>query len=86
MDIVIGDLLTIEGEKYITLEKLTYENNDYIFVNKVIDENNLTEEFYIFKIVNNGIIIVESDNLRNILIPKFEELLKKDINKILEEN
>lgn len=86
MDIVIGDLLTIEGEKYITLQKLTYENDDYIFVNKVIDENNLTEEFYIFKIVNNGIIIVESDNLRNILISKFEELLKKDINKILEEN
>lgn len=86
MDIVIGDLLTIEGEKYITLQKLTYENNDYIFVNKVIDEENIGEEFFIFKIVNNGIIIVESDNLRNILIPKFEELLKKDINKILEEN
>ncbi len=85
MDIVIGDLLTLEDGKYITLEKLTHENDEYIFVNKVIDEENVSDEFYIFKITGDSVIIVIEDNLKNILIPKFENLLKKDIDKLLQE-
>lgn len=85
MDIVIGDLLTLEDGKYITLEKLTHENDEYIFVNKVIDEENVSDEFYIFKITGDNVIIVIEDNLKNILIPKFENLLKKDIDKLLQE-
>ena len=50
MEIVVGDLITVEGVQYITLEKLTHEGNNYIFVNKVINEEELTDEFYIFKI------------------------------------
>lgn len=85
MEIVVGDLITVEGVQYITLEKLKHEGDNYIFVNKVINEEEVTEEFYIFKIVNNGIRIIVEDDLRNKLLPKFEELLKKDINELLEE-
>lgn len=83
MDIVMGDLLTVEGKKYITLETLIYENNKYAFVNKVINEEEVSDEYYIFKIVDGGIRIVVEDKLKNILIPKFQELLKKDINELL---
>ena len=83
MDIVMGDLLTIEGKKYITLETLTYENDKYAFVNKVIDEETVSDEYYIFKILNNGVKMVINDELRNILIPKFQEKLKQNINELL---
>jgi hypothetical protein len=86
MEIVIGDLLTIEGKQYITLEKLTYEGNEYIFVNKIINEEEVSDEFYIFKIVDEGVRIIVEDDLRNTLITKFEELLKKDIKELLQEN
>lgn len=83
MDIVMGDLLTVEGKKYITLETLTYENDKYAFVNKVIDEETVSDEYYIFKILNNGVKMVINDELRNILIPKFQEKLKQNINELL---
>lgn len=86
MEIVVGDLITVEGVQYITLEKLTHEGNNYIFVNKVINEEELTDEFYIFKINGDNIRIIVEDDLRKTLLPKFEELLKKDINELLQEN
>lgn len=84
MDIVIGDLLTIEGNKYITLETLMYEGNKYAFVNKTLNEEEITDEYYIFKIVNDKIMKVTEENLIKTLFPRFKELLEKDINNILE--
>ena len=85
MSVIKGDLLTIEGIKYITLETLSYEGNEYAFVNKVTENEEITEEYYIFKVNGDNIVIVVDDNLRNILIPKFEELLRKDIQDIINE-
>ena len=85
MDIVMGDLLTVEGKKYITLETLTYENDKYAFVNKVIDEETVSDEYYIFKIINDEIVIVTEEELQKILLPKFQKLLEKDINNILQD-
>ncbi|MBQ8681512.1 MAG: hypothetical protein IJ509_01190 [Bacilli bacterium] len=86
MDIAIGDLLTIEGKKYITLEKTTYENNEYLFVNEVTnDEEDVTEDFYILKVVDDKVRIIVEEELKNVLIPKFQQLLEKDIKELLEE-
>ena len=79
-NVSVGDLLTIEGKKYITLELLNYENNDYLFVNEMTDEEEVTEDFYIFKLFYDGSIrIVTEERLKQVLIPKFQELLKNDI-------
>ena len=86
MEIVIGDLLTVEGKQYITLEKLTHEGNEYLFVNKVINEEEVSNEFYIFKVVEDGIRIIVQDNLKQELIPKFQELLKKDLDELMQDN
>lgn len=83
MNIVIGDLLTVEGEKYITLQKINYEGFDYVFVNKTVSDDEVSDEFYIMKVVNDGVSIVIEEELKNILIPKFQELLIKDMNELL---
>ena len=80
MDFNVG--LTVEGEKYIILELLDYENRNYSFVNKVMLEEDFSEEFYIFELLGNSIKIVNDDKLKNILLPKFEEMLNNDIKKI----
>lgn len=83
MDFVIGDLLTIEGNKYMTLETLTHENNQYIFVNKVLNDEEVSDEYYIFKVLKNGVKLITDEDVINILIPKFQELLKKDIKELI---
>ena len=85
MSVINGDLLSIGGERYIVLEVLSYNNKYYAFVNKISDAEEITEDFYVMEIINDEVMIVEDDNLRNLLIPKFEELLKKDIQEIINE-
>lgn len=85
MDVVIGDLLTIEGKKYITLEVLDYEGSNYIFTNLMTDDEETTEDFYIFRVINNEVEMVLEEKLKNILISKFQELLENDLKKIIDE-
>ena len=85
MDIKVADLLTIKNEKYIVLEMLSYDGNNYAFVNKMTGDENATEDFYILNILNDNVVFVEDDNLKNVLIPMFQNLLKEDITKLMAE-
>ena len=82
MNINVEDLLTVSGQKYMTLEVLDYEGNRYAFVNKLTSNEEPTEEFYIFEDLGENVKLLMDDNLRKILLPKFEKMLVKDIEKI----
>lgn len=85
MSVIKGDLLTVKGIKYITLGVLSYEGSDYAFVNRITENEDITDEYYIFKVLGDSVEVIIDDNLRNVLIPKFEELLKKEIQDIINE-
>lgn len=85
MNVIVGDLLTVEEIKYIVLEMLNYDGNDYAFVNKMTNEEEATEDFYIFKILGDSISVVVEENLKNVLMLKFQALLRNDIEKIMED-
>lgn len=87
MSVKKADLLTVEGVKYITLEVLNYEGKDYAFLNKLTDEEEVTKEYFIFEILTNGdeVRILDDYDLRMKLIPMFEDLIKKDIEDIINE-
>ena len=83
MKYLIGDLLTLGNEKYVVIEGLNHENNNYVFVNKILD-GDITDEFYILEIKEDeSIEIVVENNLKNILMSKFEKILQKDVSEIL---
>lgn len=84
MTVIAGDLLTIEGEKYITLEVLNYGGVNYAFVNKMTNEEEATDEFYIFEVLDDGVKMIVEDDLKNVLIPKFQDMLQNDIKKLME--
>ena len=84
MNISVGDLLTFNEQKYMTLEVLNYENKQYAFVNKVTASEEVTDEFYIFEDLGGYIKIIDDDKLRKILLPMFEKMLVTDIEKISE--
>ena len=83
MEIIKGDLLKIENKKYMTLEILMHENNKYAFVNEVTANEEVTEDFYILKVLEDGVRIVIEENLQKVLIPKFQDLLKQDIKDLI---
>ena len=68
-----------DGE-YFILETLIYDGIEYGFANK-IDEND--ESLNIYKIIyseNDTDKVLENENIINILLPLFEELITKDVH------
>ena len=86
MDIIKGDILTLEKEKYIVVETLNHKDNSYIFTNKLLNDEEISKEYNIFKVDSNYVENIESDELYNLLLEKFKDLLSKDLNHFLERN
>lgn len=82
MNIIVGDLLTFEGKKHIVLSVLFYQDKKYYFTNLVKDNEDLTGEYYIFTLNNYNLDMVVDDQLREVLLPKFEMAIKNEINNL----
>ena len=84
MDIVVGDLLTIKGEKYITMDIVKYNGINYAFVNKMTNVEEPTKEFYTLEVLNNGVKIVTNKEILDILLPMFSKTVQKMVDEINE--
>lgn len=80
-----ADLLEIDGEKYITLAVLSYEGANYAFTNKITENEEVTEDFYIFREYYNGYDKIVDENIINMLLPKFQKMVKEDLKKLMSE-
>ena len=85
MDIIKGDVLTLENEKYIVIETLNHLNNNYIFTDK-LKNNEVSKEYNIFKVNGDFVEIVNDELLNNELTERFKELINEDLNSFLERN
>lgn len=87
MKIEIADMITFEGEKYITLDVMNYNNINYAFVNKLTHGEEPTKEYFIFKPKgNDDLEILTDNNLINILLPIFQKNIEKQIQEIMAES
>ena len=75
-NIVVGDLLTLKGEKYITMDVVQYDGSIYSFVNKVTEAEEPTEEFHTLELVSGGVKFIKDTDLINKLLPIFTEHIK----------
>jgi len=82
MKIIVGDLLTIEEEKFITMDVITYDGVDYAFVNKMTDDEEPTETFYVFEIIDDEVELVEDKEILDQVLPIFSKNVQKIIDKI----
>lgn len=81
MNIEIGDLLTIDDKKYLTLGKIVFMGNDYIFTNEIINDEP-TKQYFIFKKTDDEVEEITDKKSLEILLPMFN----KDLQKLLKEN
>lgn len=87
MKLEIADMLTFKKEKYITLDVINYEGINYAFVNKLTQDEEPTQEYFIFKPKEiDDIEIVTNTNLINILLPTFQKNVEKQIQEIMAES
>lgn len=82
MKIVLGDLLTINNEKYIVLDSILLNGQSYVFVNKLTPDENSTKEFYVFKVIGNTINIVKNKNILDDILPLFSKNVQNLIDKM----
>lgn len=81
-----GDVLTINNNKYLVLESARYEEVDYIFTNKLDQDENTTEEYFVMKKNNGGVLFVTDKKILDIILPVFSNKIQKEIEKFNEEN
>jgi len=82
MKIVLGDLLTINNEKYIVLDSILLNGQSYVFVNKLTPDENSTKEFYVFKVIGNTINIVKNKSVLDDILPLFSKNVQNLIDKM----
>ena len=73
-----GDVLTIGNAKYLIVETARYDDVDYLFTNKLSENEDLSENYFVMKKTENGVIIVNEQKLLDILLPIFTKKIQKD--------
>ena len=79
MELTSGILMTVENKKYMILDTIIYENEKYAFTNEIKGEEEITEDFYIFKILGDEVKLITNEDFINTLLPKFQEKLRETI-------
>ena len=82
MDLTSGTIITLKNNKYIILETLKHNNDDYAFTNEIKNDDT-TENYYIFKLLGNEVLLITDTTLINKLLPKFQNKLSKTLENIL---
>jgi len=75
---IVGNLVTLgNNQKVLVLSILEYEGSKYAFVNEVFDEENLTNVYYVLKVLDNSVVKVKDQVLLDVLLPLFSEKIDK---------
>ena len=82
MELTSGVVMTLGDKKYIILETIMHEDEKYAFTNELKGEEDLTENYYIFKIIGEEVLMMKEEELLNTLLPKFQEKLKEKIENL----
>ena len=67
MKLLKGDVLSINNQDYIVIECLNYNYETYIFTNQLLNEEEVSENHYIFKITNDNAIVITDEKAEPII-------------------
>lgn len=85
MNLEVGDLITISASNYLVMDMVPYGGINYAFVNKMTKKEEPTDEYYVFKIVDDGVTKAVDEEMLNILVPLFSKNVNKMAQKMLDE-
>ena len=76
-----GKIITINGENYIVMSRISYEDGAYAFTTKLNKDYEPTEDNFIWKERNQNIEIITDKNLIQQLLPIFQKEIREKILK-----
>lgn len=87
MSLEQGDIITLKGQEYLILDDILIESVEYALGNRITEEEEPTNEFWIFKVMNKGedvIRVTNKDELDKVL-PLFSKNLQDLVNQTIGE-
>lgn len=81
----LGDIFPLGENKYMVAEMSTYMEVEYLLLSKLDKEEEPTNELYVYKVENNGLVLVTEKNILDIILPVFNNKIQKDITDIQNE-
>ena len=81
----LGDIFTLGENTYMVAETSMYMDVEYLLLNKLDSEEEPTNELYVYKIVEGGLLKVTEQSILDIILPVFNNKIQRDITNIQNE-
>lgn len=75
----LGDTFTLGENRYMVAETSTYMDIEYLLLNKLDNKEEPTNELYVYKIVEDGLLKVTEQSILDIITPVFNNKIQKSI-------
>lgn len=81
----LGDIFTLGENTFMVAENSVYNNVEYLLLNKLDSEEELTNELFVYKVVEDGLLKVTDQSILDIILPVFNNKIQRDIANIQNE-
>lgn len=81
----LGDIFPLGENKYMVAEMSTYMEVEYLLLSKLDKEEEPTNELYVYKVVNDGLVKATEQDILDIILPVFNNKIQRDINNVQNE-
>ena len=80
-----GDIFTLGENNYMVTETSLFMGIDYLLLNKLDETEEPTNEIFIYKVVEDGLVKITDPSILEVILPIFTNKLQKNIADILAE-
>lgn len=81
----LGDIFTLGENKFMVVETSTYMDVEYLLLNKLDSKEEPTNELFVYKVVEGGLLKVTDQSILDIILPVFDYKIKRDITNVQNE-
>ena len=81
----LGDIFPLGENTFMVVETSTYMDVEYLLLNKLDSEEEPTNELFIYKVVQGGLLKVTDQSILDIILPVFNNKIQRDIANVQNE-
>ena len=81
----LGDIFTLGENTYLVAETSIFMDVEYLLLNKLDSEEEPTNELYVYKVVEDGLLKVTDQSILDIILPVFNNKIQREVANIQNE-
>ena len=75
----LGDIFKLEENNYMVAETIIYNDIEYLLLNKLDEQEDPSQELYIYKVTENGLMKITEKEILDLILPVFNNKIQKQI-------